>query len=84
MKNLSHIQGKLVILGKERNSRNGNPRYRAAIVDATGNGFTFKTRPDSFNGYVLPRFEGKQVVATLGTYRGVCTLASIAEKPAYL
>ena len=81
MKNLSHIQGKLVILKRERNSLNGNPRYLAAIVDQSGNGFTFKTRPDSFLAYQLPDYAGREVNATLGTYRGTCTLASIAAKP---
>jgi hypothetical protein len=84
MKNLSHIQGKLVILKRERNSLNGNPRYLAAIVDQSGNGFTFKTRPDSMMAYSLRNYEGKEVVATLGTHYGTCTLASIAEKPSWI
>jgi hypothetical protein len=84
MNNLSNLQGQLVILGRERNSRHGNPRFRAAIVDESGNGFTFKTRPDSMLAYRLPDLAGRAVVATLGTYRGVCTLASIAPRPDWL
>lgn len=84
MRNLTHHIGKLVILERLKNSVNGNPRYLAAIIDESGTGFTFKTRPDSMTAYALPNYAGKQVVATLGTYRGQRTLASIATKPEYI
>lgn len=84
MKNLTNHVGTLRILKRARNSVNGNPRYLAVVMDASGTGFTFKTRPDSMTGYALPNYDGKTVVLTLGTYRGVCTLASIADKSDWL
>ena len=84
MKNLTSHTGKLKILKQLRNSCNGNPRYLAAILDSAGTGFSFKTRPDSMSAYALPNYDGKPVCVTLGTYYGVCTLASIAEKPGWM
>lgn len=84
MKNLTSHIGTLKILKRLRNSRDGNPRYLAAILDSAGTGFTFKTRPDSMQAYALPNYDGKPVCATLGAHYGTSTLASIAEKPGWL
>ncbi len=84
MKNMTQHAGTLHILKRLRNSLCGNPRYLAAILDSAGTGFAFKTRPDSMTAYALPNYAGKQVCVTLGTYRGACTLASIAEKPDWI
>ena len=72
MKNISRHQGKLEIVRREKNSVNGNPRYLLRVA-----GFTCYTAPDSSLGYKVTNFDGKDVVATIGTYYGRPTLDSL-------
>lgn len=72
MKNISRHAGKLEVLERMPSSRNGNPRYRLYIA-----GFHCVTAPDSSYGYSVKNFEGKQVVATIGTHFGRATLDSV-------
>lgn len=72
MKNISRHQGKLEIIQRLPNSLNGNPRYLIRI-----DGFTCKTSVDSMHGYSVPNFDGKEVIATIGTHYGTQTLDSL-------
>jgi len=72
MKNVSRHQGKLEIIQRLPNSLNGNPRYLIRI-----NGFTCKTAVDSMHGYCVTNFDGKEVIATIGTHYGTQTLDSL-------
>lgn len=72
MKNITRHQGKLEIIQRLDSSRNGNPRYLIRI-----DGFTCKTPVDSMYGYSVPNFDGKQVIATIGTHYGTATLDSL-------
>jgi len=72
MKNVSRHQGKLEILQRLPNSFYGNPRYLIRV-----DGFTCKTPIDSMYGYSVPNFDGKEVIATIGTHYGIATLDSV-------
>ena len=72
MKNLSRHIGKLEIVRRENNSVNGNPRYLCRI-----DGWTCYTAPDSSLAYALPNYEGKTVIATIGTYYGRPTINTL-------
>jgi hypothetical protein len=74
MKNISRHVGKLEILDRLPSSTNGNPRYLLRVA-----GFTCKTPVDSMYGYSVPNYNGKDVVATIGTHYGTATLASVQE-----
>lgn len=79
MKNISRHYGKLKIVKRLQNSRNGNPKFKCAIVDQSDCGFSFVTPTDSMFGYSIQNYEDKQVEVTLGTFRNACTLNSIKE-----
>lgn len=72
MKNLTRHVGKLEVLERMPPSRNGNPRYRLYIAGAH-----CVTEPDSSLGYSVTNFEGKTVVATIGTHYGRATLDDV-------
>jgi hypothetical protein len=72
MKNTTRHQGKLEIIQRLKGSINGNPRYLIRI-----DGFTCKTPVDSMYGYSVPNFDGKEVIATIGTHYGTATLDSL-------
>ena len=74
MKNVSRHQGKLEVLKRLPSSLNGNPRYLIRI-----DGFTCKTAVDSMHGYSVTNFNGKEVIATIGTHYGTQTLDSLKE-----
>lgn len=72
MKNVSRHQGKLEVLKRLPSSLNGNPRYLIRIDE-----FTCKTAVDSSYGYCITNFDGKEVIATIGTHYGTQTLDSL-------
>ena len=72
MKNITQHQGKLEIIERLNNSRNGNPRFIVSI-----DGFTCFTPIDSAYGYAVSNFEGKEVIATIGTHYGKPTLKNL-------
>jgi hypothetical protein len=72
MKNVSRHQGKLEVLKRLPSSLNGNPRYLIRV-----DGFTCKTAVDSSYGYCVTNFDGKEVIATIGTHYGTQTLDSL-------
>jgi hypothetical protein len=72
MKNLTRHTGMLEIIERLPNSYYGNPRYLLRI-----DGWTCRTAPDSSLGYKVTNFDGKRVVATIGTYYGKATLDSV-------
>jgi hypothetical protein len=62
------ITGKLIILGRENNSTNGNPRYRALIGETE-----FYTRVDSSYGYSITNYRDKEVTVSLSyAYNKLC------------
>ena len=69
MKNITCHAGKLEILKRESNSRNGNPRYRLRV-----DGWTCWTAPDSDLAYQVQNLDGKSVSAHIGTHYGRATL----------
>jgi len=79
MKNITRHTGKLEILKRLPNSYLGNPKFKCAIVDENGNGFSFVTPTNSMFGYSIQNYENKKVIAELGTFRNICTLNSIKE-----
>lgn len=72
MKNLTQHVGTLVILKRENNSIMGNPRYMLLI-----DGFKCYTSTDSMLGYSVTNYDGKQVMATIGTHYGKPTLNTL-------
>ena len=73
MKNVTRHTGTLRVIERLPNSVNGNPRYIVRI-----DGWTCRTTPDSSHGYRVTNYEGRRVVATIGTYYGRSALNSIA------
>lgn len=74
MKNITEHTGILTIIKRLKRSVNGNPRYLVEI-----DGWTVRTSPDSSLAYELPNYDGKEVIATVGTYYGYATLGSVKE-----
>jgi hypothetical protein len=72
MKNVTRHIGQFHVVEKLRNSKNGNPRFALLIA-----GYHCVTKPDSDIAYNIHRYDGKAVEATLGTYRGKCTLVTV-------
>lgn len=74
MKNVSRHYGKLEIIKRLPSSTNGNPRFLLRV-----DGWTCRTAVDSSLGYEVQNFDGKQVVATIGTHYGNATLDSVSH-----
>lgn len=72
MKNLTQHKGKLEVIRRLPSSRNGNPRWLVKV-----DGWTARTAVDAALGYSIRNFEGKQVVATIGTHYGSATVDDI-------
>lgn len=79
MKNITRHTGTLQITERMRNSINGNPRFRCAIVTGANSCVTFVTKPDCAHSYDIQNHDGKAVDATIGTHYGVATLDTIRE-----
>ena len=74
MKNITSHAGTLYIIGRLPQSKNGNPRYELSI-----DGFHCITAVDSDSGYTVPNYDGKTVIATIGTHYGKPTLNTITK-----
>lgn len=74
MRNISRHEGKFEIIKRLPTSINGNPRYLVRI-----GGFTCKTPVDSTLGYSAPNYDGKEVIATIGTHYNTATLDTVWE-----
>lgn len=72
MKNVTQHTGKFEIVERLNNSRNGNPRFIVCV-----DGFKCYTAVDSAHGYSVSNFEGKDVIATIGTHYGKPTLDTL-------
>ena len=82
MKNITQHTGKLRLIERLPNSRNGNPRYLCAIMDQQPNndlGWTFRTQVDAMHGYEIPNYFDSDidVTVTIGTHYGHPTLNTI-------
>lgn len=74
MKNVTAQRGILEIIKRLPSSSNGNPRYLIRV-----DGWTCRTGVDSNIGYKVSNFDGKQVIATIGTHYGVATLYTVSK-----
>ena len=74
MRGLFTTTGKLKVLDRLANSRNGNPRFLIMIGDCV-----CSTPVDSSYGYSITNHEGKQVSAEIGIHYGISTLNTIKE-----
>jgi hypothetical protein len=72
MKNITRHTGKLNILQRLPNSYYGNPRFLVRV-----DGWTCKTTLDSAYSYAIENYNGKNVIATIGTHYGSAALDSI-------
>jgi len=72
MKNITKHQGILRIISRLASSRNGNPRFLLSV-----DGFTCCTAVDAMAGYSVQNFDGREVMATIGTHYGRATLGSV-------
>ena len=72
MKNITRHTGILEVLKRLPSSINGNPRFSIRV-----DGWTCSTTPDSAYGYSIENFNGKEVVATIGSHYGIAALDSI-------
>ena len=72
MKNATQHTGELKIITRLPSSYSGNPRFLISI-----DGITCKTVVDSKMGYMVQNFDGKQVVASIGTHYGASTLDTL-------
>jgi hypothetical protein len=73
MKNRFRISGKLKVIERMKNSRNGNPRYKFTVGDS----LPIVTRIDSSYGYEITNHDGKPVIATVGYHYGRLTLNNL-------
>ena len=74
MNNITQHTGTLKVIMRLDNSYYGNPRYLLSI-----DGFTCRTMVNSSHGYEITNYDGKQVVATIGTHYRAATLNTITE-----
>lgn len=74
MNAVSRHHGTIKITKQLKNSRMGNPRYEVLI-----DGYRCKTEPNSSLGCLIQNYDGKRVVATIGTLRGVQTLNNVEQ-----
>jgi hypothetical protein len=74
MKNLSQHVGKLEVLTRLASSYSGNPRFLVRVA-----GITCKTAPDAMLGYGVQNYDGREVMAIIGTHYGQATLAEVKE-----
>jgi hypothetical protein len=72
VRDIQTIEGVLTVVNILPSSYNGNPRYLIAI-----NSVCCKTAVDSSLGYCVTNYDGKPVIATIGTHYRVKTLDSI-------
>ncbi len=72
MKNITKHVGTLTILERLPSSYYGNPRYRLSV-----DGVKCRTAPDAALGYSVTNYDGKQVIATIGTFYGKTTLNTL-------
>ena len=72
MKNIFTRTGTLEVIKRLKSSINGNPRYLLRI-----DGLHCSTAVDSMYGYCVSNYDGKQVIATIGTHYGTITLDSL-------
>ena len=81
MKNITRHTGKIRLIERLKNSRNGNPQFILGVIDDSerGLGWTFRTPKDSSIGYTIQNYIDRDidVTVTLGTHYGLCTLHSI-------
>ena len=82
MKNITQHTGKLRLIERLPNSRNGNPRYLCAIMGQQPNnnlGRTFRTQVDAMHGYEVQNYFDRDiaVTVTIGTHYGHPTLNTI-------
>ena len=92
MKNITRHTGKIRLIERLKNSRNGNPQFILGVIDyynqrpdgvvdypEKGLGWTFRTPKDSSIGYTIQNYIDRDidVTVTLGTHYGLCTLNSI-------
>ncbi len=75
MKNIETYTGKLENLERLKSSDMGNPRYECTI-----GGQHCRTSVDDNLAYVLPNYEGREVVATIGEHYNYMTIDSIRPK----
>ena len=74
MKNLTRHVGKLEVLERLASSYHGNPRFLVRVA-----GFTCKTAPDAMLGYGVQNYDGREVVALIGTHYGQLTLSQVEQ-----
>ena len=72
-------KGKLVELIREKNSRNGNPRFTAIIQDWRGFVTMATTAPDSSLGYSIRNYDGHWIDYQTKQVRGRLTLLSVEK-----
>lgn len=72
MKNITQHKGTLHIIKRLNSSYFGNPRYLLSI-----DGFTCRTAVDSMFGYSVTNWDGKEVIATIGTHYNNATLDTL-------
>ena len=72
MKNVTRHQGILKVIERLPRSINGNPRWLITI-----DGVMCRTAVDSGYGYQITNYDGKEVIAYIGTYYGSATLDSL-------
>lgn len=74
MKNITQHTGILTVIGRLPSSLNGNPRYELEI-----DGISCRTAVDCNMAYSVTNYDGKKVIATIGTHYGYATLNSLKK-----
>jgi len=81
MKNITRHTGKIRMIERLKNSKNGNPQFILGVFDypEKGLGWSFRTPKDSMLGYKIQNYIGldADVTVTIGTHYNTCTLNSI-------
>ena len=81
MKNITRHTGKIRLIERLKNSRDGNPQFILGVIDdlERGLGWTFRTPKDSMLGYEIKNYIDRDVdvTVTIGTHCNTCTLNSI-------
>jgi len=74
MNSITRHKGILEIIGREKSSINGNPRYLVRL-----DGYTCKTKVDSSLGYSITNYDGKMVTAEVGSHYGTVIIQNVKE-----
>jgi hypothetical protein len=76
MKSITRHTGTLKLIGRMKNSKNGNPQFMLSC-----DGYQFRTEANSSIAYQIEKYIDKFVSVTIGIHRNCATLHSVKLIP---